>query len=322
MRDALQRRLPWSPPVSKGRIIVPQERDVLYCEAIQRHGPLSSTYLYEFTRHRAVNRNQHQKRLTLLANEDRTPHGGPYLVRPWQQFQTIHARSNAVVVDLAPAGRALLRDRGLFDRYAMPPSGPYLHRFMTAAITASLELAGRDIGVRYVSQGEILARETCPEQTRLAEKPLALRLADGASVVPDQLFGLEYPVAAGGKRYRFFALEADRGTEPLRPRDRTRSSIVRKLAGYLHVRERELFRERWGIPNLLVLVVTTSRERMTAMIELLADFSGRQPGLTDGFLFATATAFGRWWQAPPIMTGLLMEPWTRVRDALLINNPS
>lgn len=311
MRDALQRRLPWSQPVSTGRLVVPQERDLRYCEAIQRHGPLSSTYLFDFTRHLAENRNQHQKRLTLLANEDRTPHGGPYLVRPWQQFQTIHARSNPVVVDLARAGRALLREHGLLARHAGPPGGPYLHRFMTAAITASIEIAAREAGIRYVSQEEILVRQTCPEATRLARHPLAFPLPDGGHLVPDQLFGLEYPVASGGKRYRFFALEADRGTEPLRPRDRSRSSILQKLDGYLHVRRRESFREQFGIPNLLVLVVTTSVDRMEAMIALTAEIVGGAPELADGFLFKSKSEFGRWWHAPGAMTDLLTEPWRR-----------
>ncbi|MCC7082168.1 MAG: hypothetical protein IT530_15965, partial [Burkholderiales bacterium] len=130
--------------------------------------------------------------------------------------------------------------------------------------------------------------------------------------------GLEYPVAGGGKRYRFFALEADRGTEPLRPRDRTRSSILQKLDGYLHVRRRESFRERFGVPNLLVLIVTTSVQRLEAMIALTADAAGGSPELADGFLFKARTEFGRWWQPPAVMEDLLSAPWLRQGPPLSI----
>lgn len=318
-RDLLQRRLPWAGPVSTGRMVVPQERDILYFEAIQRHGPLPSTYLYELTKHLASNYNQHQKRLTLLANEERTPHGGRYLDRPWQQFQTVNARSNPVVAELTPAATALLRERGTATRYAVPPGGPSVHRFMTAAITASIELAARDAGVGFIDQEAILRRHSCPEATRAARNPLAIALRAGGVLIPDQLFGLEYPGPDGKPRYRFFALEADRGTEPIRPRDLERSSIARKLAGYLEARQTSAFHERFGIPNLLVLTVTTSATRIDSMLALLGTLTGASPEGAAGMLFKSRPEFGRYWQSPPVMGDLFTDPWTRTTAPFAID---
>ncbi len=86
------------------------------------------------------------------------------------------------------------------------PNGPYLHRFMTACITASIELACRDHGFKYLSQADIFGHRKCPPELAEAEHPLGLPCGDGI-IIPDQLFGIDY----GGK-FRFFALEADRKT--------------------------------------------------------------------------------------------------------------
>ena len=49
--DTRSRRLRSAPPPPEGRGIVLSDRDYLMFEAINRHGPLPSTYLYELTRH-------------------------------------------------------------------------------------------------------------------------------------------------------------------------------------------------------------------------------------------------------------------------------
>lgn len=84
-------------PVSTGKRVTPQPRDLLWFQKLHEHGPLSSTYLHAFSQHLARNEKRARDRLTDLFNESNAPHGGAYLARPWQQFQTLDARYQNLV---------------------------------------------------------------------------------------------------------------------------------------------------------------------------------------------------------------------------------
>jgi len=131
-RDALQRRKRLH-PVSTGKRVTPQERDLLWFSKLREHGPLPSSFLLEYGRHLGRSEKRARERLTDLFNEDNTPDRGPYLSRPPQQFRTIDSRYNQLVYDLTPAAERALRRGGLWaDRSA--PSGPWLHGFMVSCI--------------------------------------------------------------------------------------------------------------------------------------------------------------------------------------------
>jgi hypothetical protein len=115
------------------------------------------------------------------------------------------------------------------------------------------------------------------------------------------MFGLEYQTEAT-KSYRFFALEADRGTMPVSRTKPGQTSYLGKLAAYRQAIGSGAHKAQWGIPNLLVLTITTSQSRLA---EFLRAGDG---GGWSGFLFKVVGA--RDLHRP--MPGLLTEPWARI----------
>ena len=183
-----------------GKCVSPTERDLLWFSKLAEHGPLPSSFLLAFSQGSHASDKRASERLTDLFHEDNTPDGGTYLVRPPQQFRTLDSRYSQLVYDLAPAGWRALERSGMDTSNHPAPSGPWLHRFMTSCVTASIELAtlGRD-DLTYIPQSEILARAkadlrylvtiTDPETKWKGEKVL----------IPDAVFGLRYHTENGNR---------------------------------------------------------------------------------------------------------------------------
>lgn len=311
-KDALNRRSRFAGRQPTGKKMILSERDFRYFEVLERHGPLPSTYLYALTRDLARNHKFHQQRLTELFNEDNTPHRGFYLDRPEQQYASMNARYQPMAYELTDLGTQALRHHGVPRQMWEMPNGPYLHRFMTACITASIELACRDLGFKYLSQADIFGHRKCPTELAEAEHPLGLPCGDGI-IIPDQIFGIDY----GGK-FRFFALEADRKTETIVSTKAIAKSFAAKLRRYEDVLDHQTFRDVWGIPTLTVMVITVSDAHMRNMISQV------EGNITDEkiaarFLFKSKPQFGKYWTVPEIMTDLLSDPWERVGTCLDIS---
>jgi hypothetical protein len=306
--DALNRRSRFAGRQPTGKRIILGARDFAVFSALERHGPLPSTYLYAFSKHEARNYKGFQQRLTDLYNEDCTPHHDFYLDRPEQQNASINARYQPITHELTPVGAQALRDHGLPQQMWERPNGPYLHRFMTSCLTASLELAARERGIKFLSQCDIFNHPKCPASIRSAEHPLGLRHREG-TIIPDQLCGLDY-----GGRYRFFAIEADRKTETIVSTRASTKAVAKKLDAYVQVLRNQTYKDVWGIPTLNIMIVTTSDAHMKTMIHVLESMA--EPNEVQRFLFKSTAAFGKYWTVPPVMTDLLYEPWQRVGDSL------
>lgn len=124
----------------------------------------------------------------------------------------------------------------------------------------------------------------------------------GGYLVPDGLFGIEYG-SGGTKAHRFFALEADRGTMPVVRSGGGQTSYLAKLASYQEVIGSRVFKTHFGIPNLLVLTLTTSTPRL---YEIVRQFEER--GVERAaFLFKSIDAAELKRPAPQ----LLSWPWLR-----------
>jgi len=293
-KDAINRRKRFAGRQPLNTVVIPNERDVRIMEVLQRHGPLPSTYLHAFV---GGYENTFKDRLTKLYNEPNTPHGGSYLDRPWQQSQSFNARYQPLMYEITTHGRMLLETHGKRDQYAPPPSGQYVHRFMTSTLTASIELACQKHGLRYISPEEILSHPKCVNRTLQLPVPLL-----GMTLIPDQLFGIEY----NGK-FRFFALEADRNHETINSERLAKNSYGRKIHAYREVFATSLYRSHWGLPNLMMLTVTTNNHHMRSMMEYVKTHAGD----TSPFLFKVKEEFGRHWKVPPLMFDLLETPWLR-----------
>ena len=141
--------------------------------------------------------------------------------------------------------------------------------------------------VRVLSGDDILAN--APEATRRDSKPWLWQTrvpnGDGSlsatAAVPDDVFGIDLTDVR--KRFYYFA-EADRGTEPVRRSNRKQSSVARKFEAYFTGLHASLHHTRYGIGNLRILVVTTSRQRIQTMLDALSDIAGEKD--CSMFLFA------------------------------------
>lgn len=217
---------------STGKRVSPTKRDLRWFSALAEHGPLPTSFLLQFAKGSHASEKRARERLTDLFHEDNSPDGGSYLIRPSQQFRTVDSRYNQLVHDLAPAAWRALERRAMSIRKHAAPSGPWLHRFMTSCITASIELATlMQDHISYIPQSAILARANTELRHPVVITDPATGWTGLKDLIPDAVFGLCY-LTPEGDRFRFFAVEADRATEPFSSSSWNRKSFERNLAQY------------------------------------------------------------------------------------------
>lgn len=281
-----------------GKRLALTDRDLEIFRALQRYRFLRSTYLHAFAGGSSEKR--FVERLGDLFHEG-------YLDRPAQQWRFADARCLPVVYELGKGGRETLMamDTSSPDPVTWFRDGPHRqfeHSLMVCEVLASIELGmRRRPDLRFIPWPEILAK--APESTRQSDKPYLLS-SGNETVIPDAIFGLEYR-RDGQNAFRFFALEADRGTMPIARASFRGTSMLTKLVAYQTLLATEIHRSRWGIPNLLVLTVTTNQSRCA---ELIRQF-GQQSGAGPQFLFCAVGPLTSALARP--RAELLSEPWAR-----------
>ncbi|KJC45217.1 hypothetical protein UP06_14290 [Bradyrhizobium sp. LTSP857] len=196
-------------------------------------------------------------------------------------------------------------------------SQQFSHSLMVCDILASIEIGIRaDPQLRLISWEEILAK--MPPAAAKQDDPLELPCQvsftfprsktthrSSKPLIPDAVFGIEYKPS---KSFRFFALEADRNHEPVMRTNLSQTSYLRKILQYREI-ARGAYKTQWGLPNLLVLNVTTSEPHMHNIMSLLST-------LTDGkgasyLLFKTMPSLASLETAPTPDACMLTEPWSR-----------
>ena len=314
-RRSRMRRMP------TGKRIELTLRDFDILRLLNRYRFLRSTFIHAFV---GGNKTKLVERLGQLYHE------AGHLDRPAQQWQAVNARYQPAVYELSEKGAEVLGENGGSSDgggLGCRGSGPYrqfAHMLMVCEILASFELAAaQTAGLRLVWWPEILAK--APAETQRAERPLQIGASNGphgeagrGAIEPDAVFGIEY--RTGKKRaYRFFALEADRGTMPVERTDKGQSSYLAKLIAYRAIIADGTFRRRWGVPNLFVFTVTTSESRLDAMQAAVRKITdGRGSGAFLFKVYPGAVIAGHSDPAPQ----LLIEPWTRAgREPLDIAAP-
>jgi hypothetical protein len=263
----------------------PRDFDCLF--ALFTHGVLSTATVQKLA---MPDRNQRTvtDRFFLLKNPP-----NEYVTQPAGQQRAKNANCTDLAFEIADKGAAGLVDSGRisYSDYALwnklqsnfKPQH-FDHDFATGFATASIELATRSHGLRFISWPEILNRAKCPSPTREADNPFAIRYqtSDGRrSLIPDAIFGIEYPTGAC-----FFALEMDMGTEPLKESELRYSTIDQKLKAYRTIINDGLFRSQFALPSLIVLILTRSAVRAGNLIERLRSLAARDgKGSTSSILF-------------------------------------
>jgi len=241
--------------------VCPTAREIRWLKHIERHGPQSSPHLYELTR------DTHRCKDTSLRQMQKLRAGG-YLTLPRQQRMTEHADFNPYIYDLTPKAKAHLTDLGVAEP-TIRPTGHWWHSYMTSCVTSSIDIAAARDGVRYIPAHQILAIKGAPFAIPVGTRKL----------IPDQLFALDY-----GGSYRAFALEVDRGTEPM-VSSAARRNLKSSIEMYAEVIGNGVYRRHYGLKtNLLVLWVFVSKTRHQGFLEMTA---ASTPGLVKSTLCQT-----------------------------------
>ncbi len=229
-------------PASRVR---PTDREIRWLKHIERHGPQSSQYLYELTR------DTHRCKDTTLRALQKLRAGG-FLSLPRQQRATERAEFNPYIYDLSRKAKGFLTDLGLAEP-TVRPTGHWWHGYAVSCVTSAIDIAAARDGVRYIPAHKILA---------IKHADLAIPMGR-SKLVPDQLFALDY-----GSSFRAFALEVDRGTEPLQS-NAARKSLQKSLEQYRRVIEGQTYKQHYGLKaNLIVLWLFQSRARQRHFLEL------------------------------------------------------
>ncbi|MES9962188.1 MAG: replication-relaxation family protein [Candidatus Sedimenticola sp. 20ELBAFRAG] len=307
--DSFGRRLR-TRPTSTGKRITPQASDLLWFSKLREHGPLPSSYLLTYTAGLRKSTKRAVERLTDLFNEEETKHGGRYLERPPQQFRTIDSRYNQLVYDLLPAAEAALLDAGLDASASPKPTGPWLHRFMVSCVTASIELATLERPeVTYIPQHLILERAKTGLSHSVTFAEPGSRSSITKDLIPDAVFGLQYHTP-DGDRFRFFAVECDRATEPVTTQNWGRKSWLRNLLQYREYVVRKQYQKHLSLTApLLVLNITTEERRVERMLAVTSELAGEVGNSYQ--LFQVVPDFGPVFKPSAPLSELLTSPWVR-----------
>lgn len=305
-----------------GKRIELTDRDFAIFQLLCRYRYLRSTHLF------ALVGGKSQKRF--IERLGHLYHEGGFLLRPGQQWHALNARYSPVVYELGPAGQRALAERGLFvdeaggavSRSFLGAGRQYLHELLLCDLMASIEIGIRVTPrLRLISWREILASAKMPEDIRVSRNPLSVPVSvsytcprsrrtyrSDRPLVPDAVFGIEYTIGEQ-RRFRFFAVEADRTTEPISRGNLTQTSYLRKMLQYQEVVTRSLYKEHWGLPNLLVLNVTISRTHQHNTMRRLDEIMDKQE---MPYMLFKVMLTGQCMGCAPAADGrLLLEPWER-----------
>lgn len=235
-----------SPPQHIRMDIRPTARELRWFAHLDRHGPQSSEFLYELTRDTHRCRDTSLRRLQFLREAG-------YLRLPLQQRQIGKADFNPYVYDLTPLGWNVLSHAKDLERHARP-TGHWWHAYWVSAVTSAIEIAATRAGLEYIPAAQILAINNAQMAIPLGRQKL----------IPDQIFAIKYP-----EGYRAFALEVDRGTEPVRSAA-ARKSLNRSLEQYQEIFKQQLHQRHYGLKcNLAVIWMFAGAKRQAQFLKLL-----------------------------------------------------
>jgi hypothetical protein len=280
-------------------------RDCQIIRLVHRHRFLRSDQIVAFV---GGSQQQILRRLQLLFH-----HG--YLERPRAQLDSYYRPgSRYVIYGLGNKGEMLLRQEFGITVYPTSWSGKnhdvgrlfIEHALLVADVMLAVEIACRKHGgVQLLYEDDLAIRsERQPFQWKVTIKN-GFKLG----VVPDRVFALEYPDAAGQSQRAYFFLEADRGTMPVKRQTLSQTSFNRKLLAYEATWAQDIHRRHLGINRFRVLTVTTSAARVKSLVEACSELA-RGHGL---FLFTDKNAlsgdlFSHVWQSGrPGETGGLLN---------------
>ena len=302
--STLRKNRPRSQPTASGKRTAITDNDIFgIFEPLSRHAQLTTKQIVAFDRrYESKTRN----RLTDLYHEP-----GEWLER---LSETLKFANSLFVDEMYRLGKDaddLLRWRGIMPaenwvratRIGGNSTAPsrilrLAHDHMASHIALDIEIGARAVPhVRFRNHIEIISAS--PARTQAFPNPLCVAVPPitGAPkwIEPDALFAINE---------RFFALEADMGTESIE------AVIKPKIRAYREIVASGVIDDHFGIDNLRVLFVTTNEKRMGNIMKAAESFA--RNGRSTMFCFACRPDLGQFTRAPAPDGRMFRDPWRRV----------
>ena len=105
---------------------------------------------------------------------------------------------------------------------------------------------------------------------------------------PDRFLGIEFESRTANQNARYYAIELDRGTMPIKSASMDKASIQRKFLAYKLTHDEKLLKEHFAIPHAYVLFICHSNRRRDNMIEAAQELVSSESAARS-MLFATQT---------------------------------
>lgn len=285
--DSLGRRNRYAPPPDDPTPIRLNDADLEWLAFLHRHGGrLPTSYFFEYTKATRTHRQTVQVRLKRLWHNR-------FIVRPFQQEETLDPEKNETIHEIGPKGIELLKQHGLLSPFAPSMNGAFKHQVFLSCVSASIELQARELGIEYTPQHAVLSPLGHDHRITLPSGMLA----------PDEVFMLKID----GKDLLIF-LEIDRATEGVDSYKTDRKSWRRNCNQYRELISSGAYRSLFDVDcGALLMVVTVNKTNMDAMLVLTEEiFQGKCPYM----LFTFIPEFGRIFH-PPAVLSPLTTVWER-----------
>lgn len=220
---------------------------------IQAHTGLSYVYL--------------RGRLDVLARKP-----NKFLNRPDKQRAQPNANYRFLIYELADRGETILKDHLLHSpEHRLGDERMFAHSLMVSETIVSLEMAHTG---QMIWWPEISSRLADPHRfipVHIEHQFDKVKKTADFDYYNDSNgpFGIKYPDGSA----RFLQLEAEH-TNQVDCSNLTKTSFLKKFLAIKHIRDRELYKTAWGLPNLTTLVVTSSQARIDTMKDLIMRETG------------------------------------------------
>lgn len=307
--DPARRRLTLA--VSTGKTVTPEERDLMWFELLRDHGPLPGSFLAAFSEGRGMSGQDAKQRLADLSNEQNTPDGGPYLVRPRAQFIKPHCPDNLIFYELSPAGQRVLDRHRPTTASWRGANVPWMNGAVAACITASIELATLSRhDIDYIPAAVIAARAMHGSSSPFRIDDPRIEKDEQIDLMADAIFGLVYKTETG-ERSRYFLVNVDKPSDPLARSFWNRNSFEQRIRRYVDLCEHCLWRDRGLLQAMVPLTVLTLTSAPARTAQLIDFMTRMRLEDVSYLLFQTWFYYG-----PPSLPqqpnyGLLADDWLR-----------
>lgn len=216
---------------------------------------------------------------------------------PEQQKMTANYRYSPRIYAVAPLGKKLLRANGITPSEKIDLKN-FWHQLMVSDLVISLAVACKYNNLPFKFQKQLIGNEPLTFPATIEYDFPKERKPCSKACEPDYLFAI-------GEKY--FALEADRGTETIMPSNFENKSWLRSILQYRAVLKSDIYKDR--VPNLQVLSVTTNNEHALNIMHMMLHDTKLSSG---ALLFTAAPILGSYDEYPEPLTYLLDYPLARV----------